>query len=159
MKLLTDAFLWFGLHMLGVYGCHKMPDKQYEQNSFLFELLPFEKDGRIYATLFGINEWKDILPDGGSINRYGFGKTRMASLDLFYLHKFHLETMRAEAIHWVGMTTSLVFLFRHPWPRNLLTFFGAILIDLPFIMIQRYNRPRVMKLILSKEARYGNQTH
>lgn len=147
MRFLLYPLLWFILHMICVYLCHKAPDRFYDPEFTLFRIRYFEKDGKLYNRVFKIKRWKNILPDGGSINSYGFKKRKIARRDPEYFQKFIIETKRAELIHWTGILTSSIFLFMYAIPWNILLYLLAALIDIPFIMVQRYNRPRLMKLV------------
>ena len=157
MIVLRDILIWFVLHMVFVYVCHHLlRDKWYEKQDRLFLLSRFEKQGKIYQDILRIKRWKDIIPDGGKINRRGFEKSKLKR-DLPYLRKFYLETKRAELIHWCGMFTCIVFLFIHPFPRNLIVFGVAILLDIPFLLVQRYNRPRLSRLVHKMEKQEGSK--
>lgn len=152
-KILKDMVLWFALHMIVVYVCHKAPDSIYEKKDHWFRLLDLEDEGHFYDRIFRIKKWKDILPDGGQINTYGFEKNKIRK-DIEFVRKFYLETKRAEAIHWGGMMTSFLFLLVHPFPVSIVVLGFAWILDIPFIMIQRYNRPRLGNLLRMMEDRY-----
>lgn len=152
MWFFRNLFLWFVLHMICVYLCHKLPDAFYRKDLFYFRSLPFEAQGFFYERFFRVKKWKSILPDGGKINRYGFEKKKLSALSIAYLEQFHLETKRAELIHVTGLATSLIFICIHEFPFGLLVFIVAAFLDLPFILIQRYNRPRLDRLIQKKRG-------
>lgn len=156
MRFLLFPILWFILHMICVYICHKAPDRFYNPGFNLFTIKSYEKNGKIYEDRFKIKAWKNILPDGGSINSYGFEKRRIANRSVAYFEKFIIETKRAELIHWTGILTSTIFLLIYDFPLNILIYLIAIIIDIPFIMIQRYNRPRLIRLV--QRERRSNET-
>ena len=154
--VLRDILIWFVLHMVFVYFCHHvLTDRWYEKHDRIFRLFKIEKKGKIYQDFLRIKRWKDIIPDGGKINKRGFEKTKLKR-ELPYLKKFYLETKRAELIHWTGMLTCTVFLFIHPYPINHIVFVIALLLDIPFMLVQRYNRPRLARLIKKMENRESN---
>lgn len=147
MWILRDAALWFSLHMLAVYISHKTPITVYAQHQKWFRLRAWEQGGTVYKRWFFIHRWKHRLPDGGQINEHGFAKLRMESSQMPYLEKFLLETMRAETIHWMGLGSLLVFLLLHPFPLNVVLIVLLSGLDIPFIVIQRYNRPRLQRIL------------
>lgn len=147
ITIAVTILIWFVLHMLGVYLCHKLSGTHLNKMLDAFSSKPFEGRGTIYQKIFHIQKWKDFLPDGGKINRFGFEKSRLVSKNESYLNDFILETLRAELIHWFGILSSLVFLWIYAYPKNILIFSIAILVDIPFIMIQRYNRPRLQRIV------------
>jgi glycosyl-4,4'-diaponeurosporenoate acyltransferase len=67
------------------------------------------------------------------------------------------ETRRAELGHWWAMACSLLFvLWNPPLPAVLLMGYG-VLVNLPFILIQRYNRFRT-QAILERLSRRGSRS-
>ncbi len=153
MWILRDAAIWFLLHMLGVYLCHKIPDRAYADHRSVFQSRCWERRGSVYKRWFLIHRWKHYLPDGGQINDRGFAKANLKASTAGYLETFVLETMRAEAIHWFGIASLLVFFLLHPFPRNLAVVGALVILDAPFIMIQRYNRPRLQRIVDKNKGR------
>ena len=72
-----------------------------------------------------------------------------------------LETCRAELVHGASCLLGLAFLWLWPgWGGAIVLAVWVLLANLPFILIQRYNRPRLMHLaaLLRKRAqRKGEQ--
>lgn len=58
-----------------------------------------------------------------------------------------IETQRAEWTHWVSMLPAPLFFIWNPVWAGWLMILYALIANLPFIIIQRYNRPRLLKLI------------
>ena len=71
------------------------------------------------------------------------------------------ETCRAELVHGASCLLGLAFLWLWPgWGGAIVLAVWVLLANLPFILIQRYNRPRLMRLaaLLRKRAqRKGEQ--
>ena len=61
------------------------------------------------------------------------------------------ETCRAESVHWLCILSSLVSIsfavVFGSLPAFLITGVAGALVDLMFVMIQRYNRPRLMRYV------------
>ena len=59
-------------------------------------------------------------------------------------------TCRAETVHWLCAAASLVTICFAVWfgalPAFLITGILGALVDLVFVIVQRYNRPRLLKL-------------
>lgn len=95
-----------------------------------------------------MKKWKDKVPTYNP--------------ELFSLKKHSLETVanamaKSEIDHWINEVISLssllfVFVWGEPW-TFLITAVAAMLFDAQFIVVQRYNRPRLVKLIKMQEAR------
>ena len=74
------------------------------------------------------------------------------AFDTAGLQLFARETRRAELAHWWAMLCGPLFAFWNPpLPTALLITYG-VLVNLPFILIQRYNRARI-EALLERRAR------
>jgi len=82
--------------------------------------------------------------------------------ELFSLKSYSLEDVantmaKAEADHWVNEIISLsAILFSLIWGKVwifALTSFAAMIFDAQFIVIQRYNRPRILKILNMQKIR------
>jgi glycosyl-4,4'-diaponeurosporenoate acyltransferase len=113
----------------------------------MFRVFKFEASGLIYEKLFLVNKWKDKLPDGSKILKEGFSKNKVDAMSLDYFKKFLIEVNRAELSHWLQMLPApLFFLFNLPIIGYLMIVY-AVLFNLPFIIAQRYNRPKLIRII------------
>ena len=114
--------------------------------AFPFRPYAFEKDGRIYRKL-GIHRWKDRLPDASRKIRGMTRKALTGDVNPESLERLVQETCVAEAAHWLLTVLSLFTLLFTPVASGLLFCGIYALLNLPFIMIQRYNRPRLLNAI------------
>ena len=100
-----------------------------------------------------VSRWKGYMPDASRVVR---GMTRkLSGNDSSSVHLARLvqETCVAELTHWVLMAicpASLVFAPCEWTPLFILLYDIG---NLPFIVIQRYNRPRMMKILRMREER------
>lgn len=154
----NDAVLWTGVTSFTIMyhlwariimgNVTKLFDIRYTQR--WFKERPFEK--RLY-TLLRVKRWKD--------------RALTYNPELFSLKDRSLpqiaDTMsKSETDHWINELISLsTLLFIIPWgclPVFLITALAAMVFDAQFIVIQRYNRPRIVK-ILEREARRAALVH
>lgn len=116
----------------------------------------WEHNGKFYTSILHINLWKDHLPQ--HIGKDGFSKkilNKYNNLSYEYINEFIHETCRAEWYHKCCLSGCILFLLINPiFTYKLLFFFLTIIINLPFILIQRYNRIRLNKLGI----RYSNKS-
>lgn len=107
----------------------------------------WEKNGEIYQKLFRIRSWKEYIPVAGP-----FDKRSIRSDEVSYISIFILETVRAELAHWLCLVATVYALisFNEQFYSSILFFFLAI--NLPCIMIQRYNRPRLERVLRMKKS-------
>lgn len=130
-----------------VAGCIR---RRFRTDAFPFKPYAFERQGRFYERL-GIRRWKDRLPD---MSKYLHILPQKAMTDTSSSRARLLvqETCVAEAVHTALMVLALPVLLCRTWWSPLLTIV-YILGNVPFIMIQRYNRPRLQRLAEKLERR------
>lgn len=154
--ILLDIAAWFFFHMSISFLCMKIPDEWYAKPHSLFQSFAWEKQGAIWQHLFRIKNWKKYLPDGSSIVKSAYNKTHLHGKDNHTLAKFIIETKRAELTHWLLIPPAFVFFIWNPLWAGIVMLLYAGVANLPFIIIQRYNRPRLERMqqrkLLSKEA-------
>lgn len=118
--------------------------RQLDHDTSWTRIRSWERDGAWYRRL-GIRRWKDALPES---NRLGPGdrpsKRHLPSRA--DLPAFVAETRRAEYVHVAIAASGTLFVFWNPaWLALVMIVFG-VLFNLPFIMIQRYNRLRLQRV-------------
>ena len=121
----------------------KLFRKHIKYNQWWFKERKFEKS---FYKILRVKEWK--------------GKALTYNPESFSLKKHSLEEIantmsKSEVDHWINEAISLsTLLFAIPWGEFwifLVSAIVAMIFDSQFIIIQRYNRPRVIK-ILEKES-------
>lgn len=111
----------------------------------------FEQRGRFYEKYFHILKWKDHLPQFSNITKIGFKKDSIKNLSVDYLETFYIETIRAELTHFFLIIFAPYFFTIEGYTLGfkIFAFISNIIGNIPFIMVQRYNRPRI-KAVLGK---------
>ncbi|EXJ23195.1 Glycosyl-4,4'-diaponeurosporenoate acyltransferase precursor [Alkalibacterium sp. AK22] len=150
MRLIwINILAWLFFHFSISLSLMKLSDRFFQLShplNGLFKERPFEKNGTFWRDCFLVHKWKDALPDGASLFRMGYKKkklpeTRKASFQLFIK-----ETKRAELTHWMLILPAPLFFFWNPVWAGWLMIVYALLANVPFILIQRYNRIRLSKV-------------
>ena len=140
--LVANIVLWGLAHGLSGYVAHRLPLDRLTCDGPLLRLRAFEAGGRCYRR-WGIHRWKDRLPDAGDLFSGGTSKRQLTAYDVAGLEAFARETRRAELAHWWALFCGPLFvLWNPPLAAALLVTYG-VLVNLPFILIQRYNRFRI----------------
>ena len=129
----------------------------------LFRSRKWEQNGRIYTKL-AIDKWKKLVPDMSRILPDMVKKqvtpTAVTAAQAAVLVQ---ETCVAEAVHTASSLLGLVCLGMWPgWGGVLVWLVWFLLGNLPFILIQRYNRPRLIRLralLQRREQRKGSHEH
>lgn len=135
-------------HFLG----QALPRAHFSAERFPYRAAQWEKGGKAYEEL-GIKRWKDHLPDMSKIMP-DMVKKKMSAAKEQGMEVLIEETCVAECVHWALIVLSLgIFLFwRSPWSIVFWLVYN-ILGNLPFIIIQRYNRPRLVMLEQRRKRR------
>jgi len=143
--ILLDIAAWMIIHVGVSYLMTHIPLNLFNTGFWLYQQTKWEKDGRIYARIFRLRKWKKRLPDGAALFKKGFQKKHLNGLDGTYLDNFIKETCRAELTHWIMFLFSAVFFIWNPWWVGIVMIVYAILVNVPCIIIQRYNRIRLKR--------------
>ena len=100
---------------------------------------------------------QDRLPEAGDLFDGGISKRQLPAHDPAGLEVFVRETRRAELAHWWAMACGPLFVLWNPPLASALLVGYGVLVNLPFIVIQRYNRARI-RSVAERLARRGSRT-
>ena len=143
------AFLRCALHV-GVAGIvMRYIGNLYDRNWFLWDKFPFrpfswEKSGKLYRRL-RVKKCKDRLPDASKHHKDMYEKKVNIRPDKENLCRLIQETCVAEIVHYQLIFLSLPLLKIWPGLGGIICFCLAVIGNLIFAIIQRYNRPRLIK--------------
>ena len=123
-----------------------IPKRMLKEDQFPYKTFAFEKDGKLYERI-RIKEWQGKVPD---MSRILPGVMPAKKLDGNYRENLPVmikETCVAEAIH-ILLCFSGIYCVKI-WPGiggGMIAILYAMG-NIPFILIQRYNRPRLKRLL------------
>lgn len=126
-----------------------------DYTKFPYRSYSFERGGKIYEKI-GIRFWKDKVPDMSTVLKHLIKKeVRFKSSAADVLRQIQ-ETCVAEITHNALIILSLPMLiyWKGKW-AFLCEAIYILLLNLPFILIQRYNRPRLIALYQRKLTTEG----
>ncbi len=144
--------MWFVINLGAALICLKIPDNWLSPERFLFRTRRWENGGRLYRAL-GVHYWKKLLPDGASIVKGGYRKKNITDYSLENMNRFAMESCRAELTHLLAIFPFWIFGLIVPPPILLYMLIYALIFNLPCIIAQRYNRPRITALIDQMKTR------
>lgn len=145
--LILDFAAWFAISIGVSYSFYRIADVKFTQDDWLTKPRAFERTNALYKKTFFIMRWKSLLPDGSGILRKGFQKKRLLSNEESYLNQFVLESRRAEWTHVVSILFIPLFLLWNTWiDEAIITLYGLV-VNVPCILAQRYNRFRLTRVI------------
>ena len=154
VKFVYNGLLALVIGVLSAVVGNFIPREHIHYNRFPFREFRFERGGRFYHML-GIEKWKLKLPDISEYIKSVFPKKvePEAAKDRRYFARFAKETCVSELIHFALIFISPVYFILN-WDRDwgVAVMVIDIVANIPFIMVQRYNRPRLVRV-----AERGNQ--
>lgn len=143
---LLIVFILWPLLQITAERISRLPSARSLRQSRFFADQDWEKSGAIYNTVFKIRQWKHLLPDGAALAG-GYTKKHLADFSRSNLEKYLEESCRAELSHWLALLPFWIFGFIAPLPVIFYMLIYALAINLPCIMAQRFNRPRIARLL------------
>jgi glycosyl-4,4'-diaponeurosporenoate acyltransferase len=156
--VVVDVVAWAVISTAVGYLTHRAPVARFATDGPVTRLRPFERDGRWYERHVAIKVWKGWLPEAGGLFEGGFSKRslRAGGPDgrLAHLERFVVETRRAEVTHWLVMAAGPFFVLWNPWGLALVMVAYGVVANLPCLLVQRYNRARLRR-VLTRSAPRG----
>lgn len=155
-NLLRAVLLMAGAGALSVVVGEALPRRWFHPEKRFWRGYAWERGGQIYRRL-GVHVWKDCMPDMSRILSFAVKKKAALARTADSMDRLVRETCEAEFIHWalILLVTPLL-----PVLAGGVGAVAAILYaagNLVFVVIQRYNRPRLMqileKMILREQRR------
>lgn len=149
VAVLVAALGGFASFLLG----QSLPRRWFRSEGALYRCYPWEKGGRVYLKV-RVHKWKDIVPDMSRIIPGVFRKKAALAAKPELMARLVQETCVAEFIHWLLLIviSPVVLAVIGGWAGAAAAVVYA-LGNLVFIIIQRYNRPRLVELHKRMEKR------
>lgn len=146
-EFLLNLLTFFFFSVIITYLSNKMPDHFYSNGNWLLRQREWEKRGEFYQRVFRVKLWKKLLPELGDIVKSVFPKKRIKEYTREYLNKYIFESCKSEMTHWCIIFSTLLFFLWSEFEPAMMIVLLAIILNLPYIIIQRYNRPRIMGMV------------
>jgi glycosyl-4,4'-diaponeurosporenoate acyltransferase len=138
-----DSALWalWGA-VVGLVGS-KLPALHFAADGPLTRMRHWERGGRLWAVV-GVRRWKRFVPDLGWLT--GDMRKKHSRPGADFRQRLAVETRRAEVVHWAACVPILVMpLWGPAWIFGVMVTY-AFCANVPCIIIQRYNRGRLLHL-------------
>jgi glycosyl-4,4'-diaponeurosporenoate acyltransferase len=145
--VVLDTAAWAVVGVAVGYGMHRVPAARLAHDGPLTRLRPFEADGRWYERRLHIKTWKARLPEAGALFEGGFSKRALDDSSLDHLERFVVETRRAELTHWLVLAAGVPFVLWNPPGLLAVMWLYAVVANVPCLLIQRYNRARLTRVL------------
>lgn len=155
MKLLMSIVYVAVIGILAHYIGESLPRPLFSEYKFPYRTYKWERGGKIYNRL-KIKKWKTHLPDMSRVMRDMMPKKVTYDATSTNVDALIKETCVAECVHyWLCVFSVGIYLI---WKNYVGVILALVFVfcNIPFIMIQRYNRPHLIKLrqkLLKREER------
>ena len=137
ITVIGQGCLWLGI---------VIPRNIFSESRFPYRAYRWEKGGDIYDKL-KVRRWKAKVPDMSKVTRVIFPKKLCKNMTSKDLERLVQESCIAELSHYILFVLS--FGIYQIWKSKVgfwLVVFYNLLGNLPYIIIQRYNRPHFVKV-------------
>lgn len=154
---MAGCLIYFVLIGIGSFLIGRvLPKSIFHFDRFPFRSFPFEKNGSIYKKL-KIQKWKEKAPDMSRIfPRLMPSKKLPKSAGSVQIYRMLEETCIAEWTHGVLCVAGIGCVFIWNGIGGWILFLLYLTANLPFMIIQRYNRPklvRLLRIVLAREEK------
>jgi glycosyl-4,4'-diaponeurosporenoate acyltransferase len=152
--LLDNLILFFIFSILITVLSFAFPPRLLNPRSRWLSCKVWEENGAIYQRLFKVRKWKDSLPELADFIKKPFKKKKIQTFDASYLETYVVETCRAELTHLFIIISAFLFPLWATPSVSLSILLLSIVLNAPFIIIQRYNRPRIIQILARSKHIY-----
>ena len=129
-------------HIIG----ESLPRKRFHYDAWPYKPYAWEDDGAFYNRVLRIRRWRRFLPDKSKAVKSMYRKSLGANFSESHVKRLIQESCVAEFVHlMLALSSPFVFAFMEG-KGALFCCIAFALGNVPFILIQRYNRPMLVKL-------------
>ncbi len=148
-----DIMMWVFFHLSIGWSSSRIPVSFFDPAQSRYQTKKWEKDGKIYQTLFHVRSWKRIIPSGAALYKDAYEIKNINSFSLDNIRIWLKESCRAEFCHTIMILPGFLFFLWNNTATSWLMVAYAFANNFVPIIMQRYNRPRVRKLIAWLESK------
>lgn len=146
----VSSITWVVVSFSVGYLAVQWPDARLDRTGPITTVRSWEDRGAFWQRYLAVGRWKDRMPDAGDFFAGGEKKRSVGSRDTGRLEAFRRETVRAERVHWLVMSSTPIHLvWCGPTLAVVMLVFGVAL-NVPFIVIQRFNRGRIDRVLVRR---------
>lgn len=158
MKLLYSIIYVLLIGAVAHFAGAALPRENIRPDSFPYKCRAWERGGAVYERI-GIRRWKDRMPDTSRYSRLLLTKEVHPHMSSGAVRRLIQETCVAEKVHVDLSLASVGVLFIWESSFGFFIWFLCFLGNLPYILIQRYNRPQLVRLLELTERREARGMH
>jgi glycosyl-4,4'-diaponeurosporenoate acyltransferase len=145
--IIVDILAWICFHLGIGYWSSRLPIDRFNPQKSFYQTHKWEKGGEIYEKIFHVRSWKKFIPSGAAVYPNTFKLKKLPSYSFEYLNTWLKESCRAEFCHWVMILPGFLFFLWNSVEVGWWMVAYAVANNLVPIVMQRFNRPRVRKML------------
>lgn len=146
MKVLITAIYVTVIGQVCFFFGLSLPREKFNENSFPYKTFAWEKNGKIYNAV-RVKKWKSRVPDMSTLTNKLMPKKINRHITSEDVDKLVKESCVAELIHYLLCVFSVgIYNIWESGTGVVLAVLYIILGNVPYIIIQRYNRPNFISL-------------
>ena len=143
----VDIIAWLCFHLGIGYWSSRIPLARFDPQKSLYLTHKWEQGGEIYQKIFHVKSWKKFIPSGAAVYPNTFKLKTLPTYKFEYLQTWLKESCRAEFCHLVMILPGFLFFLWNSVEVGWWMVAYAVANNLVPIVMQRYNRPRVRKML------------
>ena len=144
---IMDVLAWIIFHLSIGYWSSRIPIDFFNPQHPFYLPRKWEQSGEIYQKIFHVRDWKKYIPSGAKVYAHTFKIKHLVSYDPGYVERWLKESCRAELCHWAMILPGFIFFLWNSVGVGWWMVIYAVANNMVPIIVQRYNRPRVRKLL------------
>jgi glycosyl-4,4'-diaponeurosporenoate acyltransferase len=148
-----DIVAWIIFHLSIGYFCSKIPIECFNPEKWWYQTKSWEKGGEIYQKIFHVKKWKKLIPSGAALYRNAYEIKHLTNLSADNVRFWLKESCRSEFCHFAMILPGFSFFLWNGVEVGGWMLVYAILNNLVPIVMQRYNRPRVFRVLAQLERK------
>lgn len=158
LYFLSAQYLRFAVTIVGIGLLAHFIGEALPRRWFRYDRRPYlpwkwEKQGKFYDQKLRISHWKDLTLDKSQVVQSSVTKSIGNHTNSAHLESLLAETCVAEAVHWTLLIISPVMFLTMELPLSIPGFAIYAAGNLVSLIIQRYNRPRLVALLHLEQKR------
>jgi len=149
LTIILDILAWVVFNLGVSYLCSRIPDHWLDNRGRFFHAARWEKEGQFYEQVFQVRTWKQHIPNGAKLFDKNLSLESLPTRDPACLQRWLKESIRAEICHWLLILPGFLFFLWNPQSVGWGMVLFAFLFNIGPVILQRFNRPRLRKLLIT----------
>lgn len=150
--IILDILSWIIFHLSIGYWSSKISIEKFDPDRWYYRSHPWEKNGEIYQKLFRVKDWKRYIPSGAAVYKGAYEIKHLGETTIENLRLWIKESCRSEFCHIMMILPGFSFFLWNDIATGWWMVAYAFANNLVPIIMQRYNRPRVQKLLKKMDS-------